>query len=128
MTRQHITTTDCTLVVYRNADEPYLRLLVRDRDGQTLVVMTDEEALRLAGCLECAACDADVVDEAYSSGPTHTCALAHGRTLTAQGASDTVNLAHETPDDLRCWRVPAMDVWTLATTLKVDVNRALAFS
>ena len=126
MTHQPITTTDCTLIVYRNGEEPYLRLLVRDRDGQTLVVMTDEEAARLASCLECAACDADVVDEACSSGPAHTCTLAHGRTLTAQGASGTVSLAHETPDDLRCWRIPAMDVWTLATTLKVEADRVLA--
>lgn len=126
MTRQHITTTDCTLIVYRNGDEPYLRLLVCDRDGETLVIMTEKEVARLAGCLECAACDADVVDETYSSGPAHTCALAHGRTLTAQGASGAVSLAYEAPDALRCWRIPAMDAWTLATTFIVEVERALA--
>ena len=126
MTSHHIATTDRTLVVYRNGDEPYLRLLVCDRDGQTLVIMTEKEAARLTGCLECAACDADTVDEAYSSGPAHTCALAHGRTLTAQGASGAVNLTYEAPDDLKCWRIPAIDTWTLFSALNAEVERALA--
>ena len=126
MTSQHIATTDRTLIVYRNGDEPYLRLLVCDRDGQTLVIMTEKEALRLAGCLECAACDADVVDETYSSGPAHTCALAHGRTLTAQGASGAVSLTYEAPDALRCWRIPAMDAWTLFSSLTAEIEHTLA--